>query len=247
MNINASIKKWHENQYLNYFIGTDCGNNFCVENKIKSISSDEEPDFLICSQTGKTIGIEIVNFMVDADSELYLALNNVCQNVFLQIQQKLKNKYFFTIYYPKPIDAKTTKLNKTQMINLLFQKIESLEKKHNENNSETGSWDYINIGGNNEILFRYEIHDKHFWGTSGTGGIIIKNPFEELEDCILKKDIKYSNYMKKCDSCALLIVSESFKTKSAPVDFDNTDSVTFKTKFDYLFLLELGMNPRVCQ
>ena len=245
MNRNLFTKKWYENHYLDYFLNTDCGKSVLKELQITTIQPDEAPDFIAHTQDRKRIGIEIVNFHIGKNCEFYLTIDTIFQNVFLKAQQTLRNKYFMAIYFPKPIYFKTTKIHKEELGDLLYKKVEMLDKQYPENGKDTGKWETINVGGSNEILYRYEHNEKYFGGVAGGGGLVIQNPDIELIECVAKKDKKYCSYLKKCDKCALLIVSDFYKTKSEPFEFTDADNIQVRTKFDKVFLLELGGQPAI--
>ena len=57
-------KKTEEREYLQYFLSSDEGKKWYLQNKIKSCLDGESPDFVFITEDNHKIGLEVTKFIV---------------------------------------------------------------------------------------------------------------------------------------------------------------------------------------
>ena len=238
MNIQNILKKERELRYLRFFGETEIGKRYLSNLKSLNLQS-EEPDFLFENQlNGEIIGIEIVNIIAKSNKQRSTAkLNKIVRNVCLQLDKHTNNKYCIFLscndgnYDVIPIKA-------SDWTNEIF-KIIINDKNLNKGVNRQIDFDL----SNGDILHLvYSIHESsyNFPGVPD-GGCVILNPIALLEAIINKKNEKYTQYLKKCNKCSLIVVSDNMMGQSSFIEFDESlEKYKFNSKFDDVFLCEFG-------
>lgn len=232
------LKKELELRYLRFFSETEIGKRYLSNLNALDLKS-EEPDFLFENQlNGEIIGIEIVNIIAKSNKQESTAkLNQIVRNVCSQLNTYTSDKYCIFLscndgnYDVIPIKA-------SEWTNKIFQIIindKNLNKKINR------KMDFNLVNG--DILHLvYSMHESsyNFPGVPD-GGRVILNPFDLLETIINKKNEKYIQYLKKCNKCSLIVVSDNMMGQSSFIEFDESlEKYKFNSKFDDIFLYEFG-------
>lgn len=238
MNIKNELKKEFELRYLKLFSKTDIGIQYLSCLKVINLNS-EEPDFLFRNiLTHEIIGIEMVKIIAESEKQKSTSkLNQIVRNVCLKLDKHTNVKYCIFLscndgnYDNIPIHA-------SEWVNKIFQII--IEDK-NLKNGENKKFDFkLNNGDVLHLVYSINESSYHFPGVPD-GGIVILNPFDLLENIIKKKNEKYTKYLKKCDKCSLIIVSDNMAGHSSFIEFNKSlEEHKFNSKFDNVFLYEFG-------
>lgn len=261
--IQDNSKKGLEATYLALFTCTEEGKEWLTKNKISTKISNESPDFTFETSNGKTIGLEIVNFIFkstkyhankhDVTSKLITISNQICQHfkkekdiaLSLLIDFWDKRKWCARTYKEmmeasydpgfRHLEA-TNKEIKEALINSISQldiKPNGLEKTHIEIGSQI-----FNI-----TVTRWD--EPHTSVHINNAGIVKEDPFEELQTLINTKNKKYETYKKKCKECYLLVVSDDSSTGNFCSFSNKTKSHKFISTFKNVYLLNLGFDTKI--
>lgn len=240
----AKLQKMHERIHVKYFLDTDIGKAFLKGNDIILVETPldgcEPLDFIAHAKDGKKIGIEATGIVLFSDNHFGSIIDSNLNAVLEQMHKNLRNIFTIAAYYPNPINPSSKLLSKKDLKELFANKIRAFDNDYTNGNVGKDRFEHINVGGDNEILLRFNIHEKYFYTTSSAGGSYIINPYSELQDCILRKEKKHESYLHKCDECIMLVVSDYFMSKSSPILFEDLEKQVFESSFSQVFLLELG-------
>ena len=248
-------KKAKEQEYLNNFKETNIGKKFYEDYSIIDIfEATEQPDFILKTKSEKLIGIELTELIVKNKNTKYTQAltrngNKICKyakkhynlDVSIIINQydkllwstkwsdHLKRAYdpgFSVILSPKEF--------KDKLQEFVDDNIERLKKT-------TFIQDWIML--QNEY---FKITIKTFPSISSgkfdchvnNAGRCKENPIEELQACIIEKNNKIENYIKKCDNCCLLIVLSNSSKGSFCFYTDIILKHKYTSKFKEIFLYD---------
>ena len=238
MNTNEASKKFKELRYLNFFSKTELGKKFFKDLAFTDLRK-ERPDFLFINQrNGKTIGLEITNIIIESKKQKSTAtLNSIVRNVCALLTQNTAKKYCVFLGCN---DGQYEQINLSarDIRSKIFSKImQDTELKLGENRTFNI---YLSDGNILNIYYCLREDNGHFPGVSD-GGIVNLNPFELLRNTIQKKNNNIKEYLKSCDECYLLLVSDNMMGQSSFIEFDETlNPETFKSDFKAIYLYEFG-------
>lgn len=247
-------QKIEEKEIFNKFFCSTEGIKWFGENKIKKIENYEAPDFLFITESNKTIGIEIVSFILESPHQKYTQLLTRTGNKVIQyIQKKYNLGISITIeqydrklwspkwqdhieraYNPGFFEIPKIKTFKEKMIKILESNIEKLKRGGLARGTISIENEYYEIRASFDKSVCSRKHDCHVNNT----GKIIFNPFEQLQNFINIKNKKYKNYKKKTEKCYLLIFVPDSKIGNYCSFTDDILKRKFISEFDETFLYE---------
>lgn len=252
------IKTTEEKEFLDKFLNTKVGKNWCIENSIIKIIKNEAPDFLLKNNNNETLALEITQFITENKNLHYSqALTRICNQLCIEMKEKYNieisiiidkyDKRKFSPYLNDYIDlAYTPGFSELPAKNVFKNKLREIIKANiNKLVKIALVQEWIQI--NNEY---YKISVQTFPSiTSGkydchvnNAGEIKFNPYEELQDCINKKNKKVDKYKKDNNKCYLLIIVTDSKIGNYCSFTEELFEYNFISDFDSTFLYEENTN-----
>ena len=202
---------------------------------------DESPDFILCSGN-ENIGIEVTTLVRKNPG------NKASPAAIRRSQENVLNKAKNTAIKAKifPIEVKVKFKNDFRIIDVndaaqelydfVLSKLPEVEKTGHHNDVRTGleysDWVQIHYGKINGNQWLYG----HRWIRIHMNWMKV-DPIAEIEDVIIKKDELHKNYLKKCDSCWLLIGVDEWVAPEAFAISQNTLDHLFETNFERVYFL----------
>jgi len=247
-----------ETKFLNKFLKTKVGKNWYAENSINRVIKHEAPDFLLKNNNNETMTLEITQFITKNKNLHYSqALTRIGNQLCIEIKEKynieisiLIDKYDkrkFSPYWNDHIDLAynpgfcevpykdifknkireilNTNINKLVTTSLIQEWIHI----HNE---------YYKISVQTSPSIASDKYDCHV----NNAGQIKFNPFDELQNCINKKNKKVNKYRKDNSKCHLLIVVPDSKAGNYCSFTNELLEYNFISDFDLTFLYEEQTN-----
>lgn len=256
--IQENSQKGIENTYFYFFIRSKIGKEWNEKNKIVKKLDSLHPDFIFETANGKTVGLELTNFIVSSNeyyaakhistASLYTIGNQVCnyfkkeKGIALSIvidiwdPRKWSNRYNDIIahrYDPgfKDLDASIKKI-KDVIIKVLSQEpISSFDVPRKK---------WIDIGNQKFCITADRMYEPYTSVRVSNGGMCKENPFEELQAALNNKNDKYATYKNNCDECDLLVVSDDGSTGNFAYFTYKLESHKFTSVFRNVYLLDLS-------
>lgn len=254
----TEIKMTEEKEFLDKFLNTKFGKKWYAENSITQIIKHETPDFLLKNKDNKTIALEITQFIAENKNLHYSqALTRIGNQLCKEVKEKYNIKISILIdKYDKRKFSPNWNENIDYAYNPGFLEVpqkESFKDKLREildininkliTNSLIQEWLQIN----NEY---FKISVQTFPSISSgkfdchvnNAGLVKINPFDELQNCINKKNKKVIKYKIDKDKCFLLIVVPDSKTGNYCSFNSELLEHNFISDFDLIFLYEEKRN-----
>ena len=252
-----AFKKVEEKEILDKFLHTDIGNLWYKEHSIIDIIPEESPDFL-CKTGNKSVGVEVTQFFVKHKNRTYSQPltrygNQLCAkvkkeyniNISIIIDKYDGRKFSIKwrdhidyLYNPGFSNFSQAKVFKDELENFLQENINTLKKQ-----AYIQGW--IQINDEYYLVsiqsFPSILSGKYDCQVNNSGEVKF-NPFDELQDCINKKNETSSVYQKKIDKCFLLIAVPDAKIGNYCVFTDEINHHKFFSKFDSIFLYAQDTN-----
>jgi len=253
--------KGTESTYLALFTRAKEGEEWMSKNQITTKISNESPDFIFNTPSGKIIGLEITNFIVRSNeyhaakhistATLYTIGNQVCQyfkkkGIALSIVIDIWDPRKWSVHWSdilehrydpgfKDLDASNKEI-KDAIIKILLQKpVPSIGVVKES----------IDIGNQTFCISADRMHEPYTSVYVNNEGACKKNPFEELQATINSKNDKYEIYKNKCNECDLLVVSDDSSTGNFATFTDELNRREFISVFRNVYLLDLGFDTKV--
>lgn len=244
-------KDIEEQEYLEQFLMTTAGKKWYKQNCIVSIEKTESPDFLLKNIKGERIALEMTSFIAkNKNLKFTQSLMTIGNQVIAYIKKvynldvsilidKLDqrkwsvnwNDHLELAYNPGFSVIPPLKEFKNKILAFVDKNIESLKKSFFVKDSIQIQNDYFNIA-----VSAYASLDGKYDCHVNNAGQCIEDPFEELQDCINKKNLKLDKYVKKCDRCFLLIVVPGYKKGNYCHFTKKLKKHKFKSEFTSIFL-----------
>ena len=255
-----NTKKGREEYYLARFLESEQGKQWIrkyhidVDSKILS----ESPDFIFTTQNGKKIGLELTQFVLKNTTnkkkshaeniqalhrvgvkvvEYFQQTHNIPLSLLLEYYDKRKNystkeEYLAYCYNPTtPI----LNVNYNKLKDLIIQRIERVGIPTWGVNKE-----WITLGDHAFIVTFDRFYDPYTNVRVNSIGLSTENPFIELQQEIDKKNHKYTSYLKRCDECHLLIISEDSSTGNCVTLSNEILQKKFNSSFPAVYLMDFG-------
>lgn len=244
-------QKGKESTFLALFGQTKVGKDFVRINKITSKTDAESPDFLLKTEDGKTIGIEVVEFIlhtkkVVATARLesignkivgYFKKKGIPISLILEIYDKRKLSPYYKDIMDRCYNPGFDHLNASDK-EIKDEIIKAIETEGIKDWGITRKW--VDIAGQTFVVNASKFHAPHTSCHVNNEGMCIENPFNELQKLIDSKNEKYEKYKQKCDECYLLVVSSgNFVDFTYKIKFHK-----FKSVFKDIYLLDLGFGNK---
>lgn len=251
---NDFIQTYIENNHLKYFIDTNTGKSFLNRINCVEIKKTEIPDYILKGIEDVQHGLEItVLYTEHPVCRFFSSMDNIVKKVFKKLHNdpEIESKFFINlICNENNIDVTKIKLKEdeiAQQIYLLIKKqpyTPEIRTSYEFNGLViTGNNNIIEFTTNNNVSMKliYSTNDRNFGGTPVVN-FPLCTAISLIQNCINKKDLKYNNYKKKCNgTCNLLLVADPFIAKGLLIETnENVYEHVFVSKFDNVFLLELG-------
>ncbi len=245
--IQGDGQKGKESTFLALFGQSKVGKDFVRKNKIISKTDAESPDFLLNTEDGRTIGIEVVEFVLRTQKVIattrleaignkivgYFKKKGIPISLLLEIYDKRKHSPYYAEMIDRWQNPGFDHLNASDK-EIKGKIIEEIEAEGIKDWGLTKRW--IDIGGQTFVVCVSKFHAPHTSCHVNNEGMCIENPFDELQSLIDGKNKKYEKYKQKCDDCYLLVVSSGNF-----VDFTyKIKTHKFKSAFKGIYLLDLG-------
>lgn len=252
------IKNTEEKEFLDKFLNTKFGKKWYAENSIAQIIKHEAPDFLLKNNDSETIALEITQFIAENKNLHY---SQALTRIGNQLCQEIKEKYNIEIsILIDKFDKKKFSPNWDDYINLAYDLgFSDIPRKEIFKNKLREILD-ININKLITISLIQEwiqINNEYFKISVQTfpsissgkfdchvnnAGLVKINPFDELQNCINKKNKKVIKYKIDNDKCFLLIVVPDSKTGNYCSFNSELLEHNFISDFDLVFLYEEKRN-----
>lgn len=245
--IQGDGQKGKESTFLALFGQSKVGKDFVRKNKIISKTDAESPDFLLNTENGRTIGIEVVELVLRTQKVIattrleaignkivgYFKKKGIPISLLLEIYDKRKHSPYYADMIDRWQNPGFDHLNASDK-EIKDKIIEEIEAEGIKDWGLTRKW--IDIGGQTFVVCVSKFHAPHTSCHVNNEGMCIENPFDELQSLIDGKNKKYEKYKQKCDECYLLVVSSGDF-----VDFTHKIKThKFKSAFKGIYLLDLG-------
>jgi hypothetical protein len=94
-------------------------------------------------------------------------------------------------------------------------------------------------------LIRFPRLSQPHWSVA-TAGFVAEEFSELVQETILKKSLRASDYREKCESCWLLVVVSGFGPSSFFSASEKTATHVYESQFDETFYLEIRSNRLIC-
>ncbi len=255
-----NTQKGREEWYLARFLESEQGKQWIrkyhidVDSKILS----ESPDFIFTTQNGKKIGLELTQFILKnttgkkkSHAENIQALYRVGHKVveYFKRNKDIPLSLLIEYYDERKWSANwkehldycynpTTpifNINFNELKNLIIQRIESVGVPSWGVNKE-----YITLGNYSFIITFDRFYEPYTKVFVNSIGLSIDVPFDELQQEIDKKNHKYASYLKQCDECHLLIISEDSSTGNCVTLSNEILQKKFNSSFPAVYLMDFG-------
>lgn len=256
--MNKNEKKFtEEKEFLDKFLNTKIGKKWYIENFIIQIIKHETPDFLLKNNDNETIALEITQFIAENKNLHYSQAltrigNQLCEetkekyNIKISILIDRYDKRKFSPNWNEHIDyAYNPGFSKLPSKNIFKNKLREILNK-NINKLEKGILvqEWIQVGSDHYKIsvhsFPSIISRKYDCHVNNAGQVKF-NPFDELQNCINKKNKKVSQYRKN-NKCYLLIIVPDSKVGNYCTFTDELLNYKFISDFDLIFLYEEKTN-----
>lgn len=239
-------QKGMEATYLALFTRNNLGEEWMKENGITTKISSECPDFLFKVPNNKIIGLEIVNINLPSENFKATArLNTIGRKVIAHFKEKGIPLSIIIDVYDSREDSLSLKDNvdywrKPGFSILIGTDTEiktafilQLEKQGIPDFGVTKAW--VSIKGQRFIVTATRMHEPHTSCHVNNMFRCIENPFELLQNTINIKNKKYESYLKNCDECDLLVVSDDPQLNFTR----DINKKNFESEFRNIYLLDL--------
>ena len=100
--------------------------------------------------------------------------------------------------------------------------------------------EYITRGNHSFIITFDRFYEPYTKVFVNSIGLSIDNPFDKLQQEIDKKNHKYASYLKQCDECHLLIISEDSSTGNCVTLSNEILQKKFNSSFPAVYLMDFG-------
>lgn len=245
-------QKGLEATYLALFTRHPIGEQWMNDNQITTKLCRECPDFLFKVPDNKIIGLELVNVVVPNNKFKATARLNTIgkkiigyfkdKNVPLSIVIDIKDpreysvdpKDMFGRWYDPGVDHLTgTDKEIKEAI------IAQLEKQGIPKWGVTKAW--VEVKGQTFVVTASRMHEPHAACHVNNSCKCVENPITAIQQAIDSKNKKYDSYMKNCDVCDLLVISDDHQ-----LVFDETiEKHKFKSNFRNVYLFDLSGDTKV--
>lgn len=252
------IKIAEEKEFLYKFLQTIVGKNLFNENNITKIVKSEAPDFLLETYDSRTLALEITQFIAQNKNLHYSqALTRIGNQLCDEIKKRYNIKISILI---DRYDKRKFSPNWNDHINLTynpgFSEVPSknvfknkIRKILNTNINKLVTTSLVQewIQIDNEYYkisiqtFPSIISGKYDCHVNNAGQIKFI-PFDELQNCINKKNKKVDKYKKNKSKCYLLIIVPDWKIGNYCSLTNELLEYTFISAFDLTFLYEEKTN-----
>lgn len=213
----------------------------------QTIIDHESPDFLIPIANGKTIGIEIIDYIRGQNSsgsimrETESLRKRLISNSQTEFEKTDKTplEVLFHFYPGKRLDSRDFPGLSKEITNFVSKSIPEKEKgwvqitlnrRNTPQNSKFHNWiAWIRI-------FRHASSEPSFWSNSDSGWIDTGKT--EIHQIIQGKESKITSYRKNCDEIWLLIIADGKEMSSIVALEDEVKNGGFQTQFEKVFFLD---------
>jgi hypothetical protein len=202
----------------------------------------ESPDFLL-QTSDRVIGVEVTR-LYGMDNESSVApqlVENEHENVVMTAQSIAESNglppLMVDVYFDHKelITKSDRKLISEQLLAIVSHNIPELNKRTSiENNGQPFPAQVKAIS-----IRRPRPLKSHLWQTAG-GGIVNENFADQLQREIDKKNLKISEYRKRCDDCWLLVVADWTGPSAFFGISDEMRNIKYKALFNRVYFLEGG-------
>lgn len=255
-------KKGREEYYLSRFLESGQGklwiNHYDID--INSKTPSESPDFIFHTHNGRKVGLELTQFVFkDNNGNQKGHTENI--KALIGAASKVVKYFYKTKNIPLSLlidyyDERKWTANwaehleycynpTTPIFNIDFNEF---KKQIITNIEETGVPDcglkktYITINGYSFIVSFSKFYKPYTSVCVNNVSLYTEDPFELLNQNINKKNIKYPFYLKNCDDCHLLVISEGSSTGNTVLFSDKFFNMKFKSSFPAVYLIDFGSN-----
>lgn len=252
------IKIVEETEFLNKFLETNVGKNWYVENSINEIIKNEAPDFLLKNNDNETISFEITQFIAENKNLHYSqTLTRTGNQLCIEIKEKYNieisilidkydkrkfstnwNDHINLAYNPGFCEDPPKDILKNKIREILNANISKLIKTSFFQEWIQVNNEYYKISVQTSTSIASGKYDCHV----NNAGQIKFNPFDELQNCINKKNKKVNKYRKDNSKCHLLIVVPDSKAGNYCSFTNELLEYNFISDFDLTFLYEEQTN-----
>jgi hypothetical protein len=248
-------QKGSEATCLDFFMQTLEGKKWLHRHNIVNKISEESPDFIFETSTGKTIGLEITNLVIKTDkyhatATLNTIASQVCQH--FKKEKDIALSLLIEIYDERKRSWRTKKEYLDYIYNPGFDRLDVPKKKIKDaiiaaiSKEDVPIWglrkEWIDLSPHKFVITYDRMHEPHTSHHVNNAGMCKQDPFEELQDTINSKNEKYAAYKTRCDECDLLVVSDDGSTGNFAFFTDKIKSYRFISSFKNVYLLDLGMS-----
>ena len=252
------IKTTEEKEFLDKFLNTKVGKSWYLENSIIKIIKNEAPDFLLKNNNNETLALEITQFIAENKNLHYSqALTRIGNQMCKEIKEKYNliisiiidkyDKRKFSPYWIDHIDlAYNPGYSEVPAKNVFKNKLQEIIKANINKLVKTSlvqEWiqidnEYYKISVQTFPSIASGKYDCHV----NNAGEIKFNPYEELQDCINKKNKKVDKYKKDNNKCYLLVIVPDSKIGNYCSFTNELFEYNFISDFDSTFLYEENTN-----
>lgn len=255
-----NTKKGQEEYYLARFLESEQGKQWIARYHVdvNSKISSESPDFVFTTENGNKIGLELTSFIFkDSMSkqkshaenikalyrvgnkivEHFLQKENIPLSLLIEYYDERKwspnwQKHLEYCYNPTtPIfDIDFEKLKE-----IIIQRIKSKGVPNWGVNKE-----YIELGKYAFMVTFDKFYEPYTNVRVNSIGLSVDDPFDELQQEIDKKNHKYASYLKQCDVCHLLVISEDSGTGNCVTFSHEILQKEFNSSFLAVYLMDFG-------
>ena len=243
-----------EEEYLTKFLNSNLGRKWYEGNSIIEIKESEAPDYIFKTSNNRTIGFEITQFFYEHKNKEYSQVlttigNKICKmakekyNIEISIlinqydRRELspnQNEILDYAYNPGFAELPPLKQFKTELEKILLEGFETLIRYKLVQKWIKIEDEYYQISMQTFPSISSGKFDCHV----NNAGEVKFNPFEELQACIERKNVKVKKYCKNMDKlCLLVFVPDGKLGNFCSFNFE-IDLHKFISNFDEIFLCE---------
>ncbi len=250
--IQEDSQKGKEATYLALFARHKIGIKWAEDNGITTKKSCECPDFIFEVPDRPTIGLEIVNFICDNDkNKATMRLERAAKKVVGYFKQKgIPLSLVIDVYDPRENSIKWKDLVDAynnpgfDRINASVEElkdsfISALESEGIKDFGVTKKW--VDLNGQTFIVCASRMHEPNTSYHVNNMGVCIDDPFDELQETIDSKNMKFESYKKNCDECDLLVVVDNVFVHFS----EKLQKHEFKSVFRNVYLLDVSFDCKV--
>lgn len=241
-----------ETFYLSQFVDTPEGKEWKSKNILCVDEAQEEPDFLFATPTNTKIGLEIVDWVNQTrECRTTQILSDIARDI-CQIVKKERNinlSLTIDIYDPNQWEIRTREDflrhayhpgvkhlhgNKAKIKKQFLEVVLSTP-----NLTERFEQKWVDVDSQHfKLSFcrSWRDYPEFFVNNIST---CWDDPVHAIQNVIAKKNKKYINYIKNCESCSLLIVPPLYSTGNCLIEPQTISSYRFNSKFPNVYVLEL--------